>query len=189
MGRFYALDNFSAFCVGIWGYHFPTAEHAYQYAKYMPAEDQIASGDEDRLFRMRMAAKSIHGAPSAHEAKRLGASHPELIRGDWHDVKEDIMLAILLAKYEQHAYVQTTLERTGRLPVVETSPIDAFWGWGKYRTGRNTLGRSWMRVREAKLGVPIRDYRPGLWWRILQWRADRRSETEKRKGFARLRRS
>ena len=35
--------------------------------------------------------------------------------------------------------------------IVEDSPKDNFWGWGKDRTGENHLGKLWMKLRDELL--------------------------------------
>lgn len=51
-------------------------------------------------------------------------------------------------KLDQHPYIQEKLRQTADWILVEDSPKDSFWGWGPDRTGRNELGKIWMRLRD-----------------------------------------
>ncbi len=33
-------------------------------------------------------------------------------------------------------------------PIVEYSPVDAYWGWGPRKNGQNHLGKLWMKLRD-----------------------------------------
>ena len=128
------LDNFSAFAVEWRGRLWPTAEHAYQSAKF-EAEQMI---------------ERIHATRSAHDAKRI-ANDPEyrpLIRPDWQAVKRDVMEEVLRAKFAQHEYVRKKLRETRGWLLVEDSHRDAYWGRGADWTGENWLGRIWMQIRD-----------------------------------------
>lgn len=37
---------------------------------------------------------------------------------------------------------------TGDRELIESSPIDSFWGWGPNKDGANHLGRVWMALRD-----------------------------------------
>jgi hypothetical protein len=58
------------------------------------------------------------------------------------------MKAALLAKHSQHEYVRHTLSRTGRMILVEESPVDNFWGAGEDYDGKNMVGVLWMEIRD-----------------------------------------
>ena len=109
-----------------------TAEHAYQAAKFTDINVIMA----------------IMLAPSAHEAKQIAKEHAHLKRADWNEVKIPVMEEILRAKLSQHAYVRETLEKTGKIMIVENSPTDSFWGRGPDWKGQNHLGKIWMRLRK-----------------------------------------
>lgn len=137
MGRYYALDNFSAFAVELGGMLYPTAEHAYQASKF---RDGVVRG-------------IIQALRSAHEAKkmarRITEESPEYMRCGWGpEAKLEVMENILRAKLHQHPYVQKTLLRTGGMEIVEDSPKDSFWGRGPDWNGENHLGKLWMKLRE-----------------------------------------
>jgi len=128
----YALSNFSAFSVRWRGRLWMTAEHAYQAAKFTDVNVILA----------------IMLAPSAHEAKQIAKKYAHLKRADWDEVKLGVMEEILRAKLSQHAYVRETLEKTGKMMIVENSPTDSYWGRGPDWKGENHLGKIWMRIRK-----------------------------------------
>lgn len=135
-GKWYCFDNFSAFAVYWRGRKWPTVEHAYQAAKF-----------DDALI-----VEKIWQATSAHETKRI-ANDPQnlgFIRPNWNEVKHGIMKEILLAKFEQHEYVQKKLKESRGMILVEDSHRDSHWGRGPRWDGENWLGKIWMEIREEK---------------------------------------
>ena len=160
MDKFYALDNFSAFQVLLLGIPFMTAEHAYQWSKFLLADDENARLSPEERSRHHNAQTEVVNAKSAHDAKRLAATHKDLRSPTWEKDKLVQMENVLRAKFEQHEYVRETLRRTEGLPIVETSPVDSFWGWGPNKDGQNQLGRLWMKIRFERLGLPAVDCVP-----------------------------
>lgn len=128
--KHYWLSNFSAFQVVFDGDCYATSEHAYQ-AQRVTNEIHMTE---------------VQRQSSPHAAMKLARQLPQ--RVDWDEVKVGIMLEICRAKLRQHPYIQAALEKTGDRELVEVSPIDAFWGWGPNRDGRNELGKIWMKLRE-----------------------------------------
>ena len=51
------------------------------------------------------------------------------------------MEEICRAKLEQHVFIQKRLRQTGGREIIEDSPADSFWGWGRDRKGLNKLGK------------------------------------------------
>lgn len=128
----YYLSSFSSFTVQRHGIKFPTAEHAYHWAKF-PGNQSLQN--------------IIRHAPSAHEAFVIAQNYKSQRRPDWDAVKVDVMRDILWCKYSQHDYIQTKLPKTGERILIENSWRDDFWGWGPQRDGQNMLGKLWMEVR------------------------------------------
>lgn len=129
---FFALNNFSAHAIEYEGKLYPTSEHAYQAAKL---------SDES-------AREEVRAARSPLETKRLANevyAHFRIERDE--AAKLALMEDILRAKLAQHTEVQDILKQTGTEEIVEDSPIDYFWGEGKDGTGRNELGKLWMKIR------------------------------------------
>ncbi len=134
------FDNFSAYAVEWNGRLWPTAEHAYQSAK----------------FEVEHMIERIHAARSAHDAKKI-ARDPEarrFVRSDWAEIKLSAMEDILRAKFAQHEYVRKKLGETRGWLLVEDSNRDAYWGRGPDWNGENWLGRLWMRIRDEHFPYP-----------------------------------
>lgn len=132
--EFYMFSNFSSFQVEWNGYLWPTSEHAYQAARFMGVQEDLVA--------------SIKDCRSAHDAYKIAKSNITTQRVSWDNEKIDVMYQICRAKLIQHAYIQSHLLSTNEEKLVEDSPKDNFWGWGVERTGRNELGKIWMRLRE-----------------------------------------
>ena len=88
----------------------------------------------------------IRKAPSPAAAKRLGRRVD--LRSDWDHVKDDVMHAILQAKFAVPE-LRDALLATGDAELVEANTWgDTYWGVCGGR-GRNQLGRTLMRIRDA----------------------------------------
>ncbi len=132
--EFYVLDNFAAFQVDFADRRWMTSEHAYHAMKFIGVRDDIV--------------EQIAESRSPHEALKIATEHRNDRFQNWDEIKVDVMEAICRAKMEQNPYVAQKLLKTGDLDIVEDSPKDDFWGWGKNRDGQNQLGRIWMKLRE-----------------------------------------
>ncbi len=130
------LSNFWECSIEIAGMAFPTAEHAYQ-----------AQKTHDLAERER-----IRGLLTPGRAKHAGGR--VVLRPDWIDVKEEIMLSIVKAKFEQNSDLANALLSTDEAEIVEGNLWhDNFWGdcscaKCKNRAGRNALGEILMKVRD-----------------------------------------
>lgn len=131
---FYALDNFSAHAVKIWGIDFPTSEHAYQWKKYSVSCPELA--------------EQILEAGSAHDVKVLSDQNKDKMPSLWHKEKVAVMEEILRAKAAQHEDVRKKLVKSGKRMIIENSPTDSFWGIGPDGKGENMVGKIWMKIRE-----------------------------------------
>lgn len=49
---------------------------------------------------------------------------------------------------ELYDTVRDALKRSGNRRIIENSPVDAFWGIGPDRTGKNMVGELWMKLRD-----------------------------------------
>ena len=134
VGEYSFLSNFYDSAVTIDGKHFSTSEHAFQAYKTLDGE----------WF------ENIRTARSAGVAKRLGREAP--LRKDWENIKDEIMLKCLRAKFGNPELKQMLLD-TGDAQLVEGNDWhDGYWGvcrcskhGGK---GKNMLGRLLMQVRQ-----------------------------------------
>ena len=113
----------------------PTAEHAFQMMK--------TTDPNMREF--------IAMAPTASQAKSRGRGVK--IRGDWEQIKFDVMYRIQLAKYRQNPHLRTALLATGDAELEEGNWWhDNTWGNCKCERcrdveGYNMLGNILMKVR------------------------------------------
>ena len=128
-GEFAFLSNFHRAPFKWRGKQWPTAEAAF-----------AASKTHDARERER-----IRAAPSPAQAKRLGRRVD--LRLDWERLKDDVMHAILQAKFAVPE-LRDALLATGDAELVEGNTWgDVYWGRVDGR-GRNQLGRTLMRIRD-----------------------------------------
>ena len=129
-GEYAFLSNFDRTPFRWAGRVWPSCEAAFQ-----------ASKTRDERERER-----IRTAPSPAAAKRLGRRVD--LRRDWERVKDDVMHAILQAKFAVPA-LRDALLATGDAELVEGNTWgDTYWGVCA-GAGRNQLGRTLMRIRDA----------------------------------------
>eukprot|EP00698_Gefionella_okellyi_P011400 TRINITY_DN29_c1_g1_i5.p1 TRINITY_DN29_c1_g1~~TRINITY_DN29_c1_g1_i5.p1 ORF type:complete len:184 (-),score=30.90 TRINITY_DN29_c1_g1_i5:39-590(-) len=98
-------------------------------------------------------AESVRLSDTAKEAKRLGGGGK--LRPDWEDVKENVMMRALLAKFEQHSDFRELLLGTGDARLVEHTNRDAYWGDGGDGSGKNRLGICLMKLRDSQRKRPV----------------------------------
>lgn len=132
--EFFVFDNFSSFGIVMDGEFYPTVEHAYQAGKFVKSAPNIA--------------KQIKKCFSAHEAQKIAFANRDKQVKDWDKIKVKYMEKLLRLKLEQNPYVKKKLLQTKNYIICEDSPKDSFWGIGEERTGRNELGKLWMKLRD-----------------------------------------
>lgn len=145
------LSNFYPCRIHLDGRVWPHSEAWYQ-----------AQKSENPAYREKILRR-----PSPGWAKRIGDSRvgsrrisrrswfrrrPQDLRSDWDEIKEEVMRQVLAAKFSQNPSLRRALVRTVPAELVEDSPRDLFWGSGRDGSGRNTLGRLLMELRETLLG-------------------------------------
>lgn len=123
-----SLSNFAIATIVVDGKEYRSVEHYFQACKSTTEWEH----------------EMVRNAGSPAEARSLGKTVG--LRPDWEDVKEDVMMAGLLAKFRQHPQLRQLLLSTGDRPVHEDSPNDMEWGWGQGR-GQDRLGKLLVRVR------------------------------------------
>ena len=69
------------------------------------------------------------------------------IRADWDDVRNDVMYTALTAKFTQNEQLKKLLQETGNAEIIEASPRDEYWGWGRNKDGQNMLGKLLIKCR------------------------------------------
>lgn len=131
--KYGCFSNFYEGPFEIDGSIWPTTEH---YFAAMKTHD--VSQQED-----------IRKAKTPLEAKQMGRVCS--LREDWDDVKYDVMLDALRAKFGNNPVLKDTLLSTADALIYEDSPYDKVWGTGEkggVGKGQNLLGKALMQVRE-----------------------------------------
>ena len=132
--RYYEFTNFSLYPVQLDGKQWPTTEHYFQAQKFVGTP----------------YAEAIRKQPNARRAFDM-SRNPKVSRwrrGDWDQVKDDIMLKCLRAKFTQHRDLREMLLDTGERNLIEHTPNDSYWGDGGDGSGQNKLGKLLMQVRK-----------------------------------------
>jgi hypothetical protein len=129
-GEYRWLSNFWACKVSHDGILYSSVEHAFQAAKTL-----------DFAKRWEISQLEKPG-----EAKRAGRQ--VVLRPDWEQIKDRVMMELVLHKFAFNADLKHKLLATGNIPLVEGNTWnDTYWGicLGK---GENKLGRILMAVRD-----------------------------------------
>ncbi len=128
-GHWAFLSNFYTSRLQYKGYWYLTAEHAYQATKMVNKVDR----------------EWVAEAMSPGQAKRYTKNRK--MRGDWGQVKDQIMLDVLRAKFSDPSLAKLLLE-TGEQDLVEHNYWhDTYWGVCD-GVGENKLGKILMQVRD-----------------------------------------
>jgi ribA/ribD-fused uncharacterized protein len=125
------FSNFAAYSIELKGKQWPTSEHYFQAQKFAVSEHEEA----------------VRQAKSPMLAARMGRDRSRPLRADWESIKDDVMLEVVRAKFEQHADIRAVLLATGDATIVEHTDNDSYWGDGGDGSGRNMLGSILMEVR------------------------------------------
>jgi ribA/ribD-fused uncharacterized protein len=127
------FSNFYKCNVKIDGETYKTTEHYFQAMKFQGNKSYF---------------EKIKNSSSASEAANLGRSRTYPLREDWENVKDDIMLKALRAKFTQHTVLKNLLLSTGDSILVEHTKNDKYWADGGDGSGLNMLGKLLMKVRD-----------------------------------------
>jgi len=127
------FSNFANFPVEIGGRLWKTTEHYYQAQKYAGTEYEEIIANIEAPFRAKKMAKK-EGLPK---------------RKEWYEVKFDVMMEAVTAKFNQHPMLQDILVSTGNAILKEHTELDHYWGDGGDGTGRSRLGEALMMVRSS----------------------------------------
>lgn len=112
----------------------PTSEHYFQAMKFKDTNKQYM--------------ENIRNATSPALAKKKGGNKQIKICDDWEDIKEDIMMIALRAKFTQHRNLNKILLDTHGKYLVEHTDRDSYWGDGGNGSGKNRLGILLMKLRD-----------------------------------------
>lgn len=131
------FSNFAAFPIEVDGKSWPTSEHYFQAQKFV-----------DDAHR-----EAIRTTENPMDAAKMGRDRSRPLRDDWDQVKDDVMLSALRAKFSQHSSLRSLLLETGEAELVEHTKNDSYWADGGDGSGRNMLGILLMRVRDELRSV------------------------------------
>jgi N-glycosidase YbiA len=120
-----AFSNFSKHPFTLDRVWYPTAEHAFQAAKFAGLPQ----------------AETIRAMRGAKDAARKARELRKFVRADWDAVKEIELRRILLAKFTAHGEARDLLISTDDEPIEFASPMDDYWGVGRDGDGQNRFGR------------------------------------------------
>lgn len=109
-GRYRFLSNFYKAMMNIDNKEYATVEHYFQSMKH-------AGTDLEEIIRL---------ASTPVKAKKLAWTSE--LPPNWHEIKEDVMLKALRAKFSQHSILGARLLATGNARLHEDSPTDMYWG-------------------------------------------------------------
>lgn len=128
----YWLTNFWLCSVNIFGMIFRNSEAAYQSQKFTDPSIQ-------QCF-CNMKPRQAFDAVRSNELKNL-------VRPDWHSIKDNIMYEVVKAKFVQNPELRRRLLATGASKLIEHTTNDNYWADGGDGSGQNMLGLILMRVR------------------------------------------
>jgi ribA/ribD-fused uncharacterized protein len=131
-GAYGQFSDFAPFAIQLRGRRWATPEHYFQAQKFVGTPDE----------------ELVRKAPSAMIAARMGRDRSRPLRADWEEVKDDVMLDALRAKFRQHPVLGGLLLGTGDRRIVEHTANDDYWGDGGDGSGLNRLGELLMVVRQ-----------------------------------------
>ena len=133
----------------------------FEYKGYKVTSSEQAFMLEKALMFDKSMVERVLSTTNPAEIKKLGRKVKNFDEKKWNEVRYDIMVDILCAKFSTEP-LKTELLNTGIEFIVEASPTDKIWGAGlalgdprlnyaKYYPGRNLLGHALMDAR-ARLG-------------------------------------
>lgn len=125
------LANYSNHGFELQGKYWPTVEHFYQAQKFEDTELQ----------------EKIRNASTPKIASMIGRDRNNKLRENWRNIKRDIMLEGVLAKFRAHPDILKKLLNTGDEEIIENTDIDYYWGCGENKTGRNEFGKILVKAR------------------------------------------
>lgn len=126
------LSNFFVSPITLDEKEYPTVEHWFQSQK----------------FTDRHLQEKIRLCDTPAVAKRLGRTRDTSFLSNWDEIKEDIMLKGLRAKFMQNETLKNQLLQTGSALLEEEASWDSYWGLGRSGKGKNRMGFLLMKVRD-----------------------------------------
>ena len=154
---YYELSGDYGSPIVIGGHIWPSVTH-YVEAHKFARPDGSYTKDVMRIAR----------ADTAVLAANMGRDRSVPLRHEWEEVRDEIMLRALTAKFTQYPHLRTKLLETGDAPIVEHTERDLYWGDGEDGRGQSMLGTLLVQLRDAlKRGYLPNDTYP----LAFRWRA------------------
>ena len=129
------LSPFSAHEINIWGEVFKTHEHAYQASRLQPGAER----DSVKNAKSPLQAWLLAQEYKANKDVFIDHSREKL---------EEITEELFRAKAQQHEDVQEILKRLKGRGILKVFGSDANWGTGRDASGKNFMGKLWMKIAE-----------------------------------------
>lgn len=140
-GEYGCMSNFYPASFVANGLEWKSSEHYYQAHKFMPLDNAKPTDEQYALFEL------VRSQPTAKACYKTAYQHADKFRPDWPMVKNQIMWAALVHKFDQHPELKQKLVATGEKNLVEHALKDAHFGCGIHHDGRNVLGKMLMTIR------------------------------------------
>ena len=125
------FSNFALFPITIDGVVWPSNEHYYQAQKFL---------DQNLKDKVR-------NATTPYLAAQIGRDPSLPIRPDWDLVKDQVMLLVLKAKFNQYEILKELLLSTNTSHIFEHTSNDCYWADCGDHSGKNMLGVELMQIR------------------------------------------
>ncbi len=129
------------------GVYYKTVEHYYQSQKFLDLE----------------LRKKVIEAETPKEASNIGRDRNHPLRKNWKEMKQQVMLEGVLAKFRSHPTILQKLIETRNEEIIENTIDEYYWGCGKDKTGENNFGKILCHAREI--------LKQELFHRIFDWEA------------------
>ena len=134
---YYELARFYEIPIIIDGEIWPSAGHYVEANKFVDSQGSYTQ----YAFDIRIATLPA-------EVIKISGDQSSFIRPDWEEVRDEIMLKALTAKFTQYRDLYKSLMDTEDAYIVEHVEEDHYWGDGEDGTGKSILGELLMKLRD-----------------------------------------
>ncbi len=131
-GEFGYLATYSNYGFYKDGVYYKTSEHYYQSKKMVDSKIQ----------------KQIIEAKTPKEASDIGRNRKNQKKGNWKNIKKQVMFEAVLYKFEQNEELKEKLLSTGNEEIIEETTKENYWGIGPNYDGQNNYGKILCQVRD-----------------------------------------
>ncbi|MGN6670572.1 MAG: NADAR family protein [Candidatus Nucleicultricaceae bacterium] len=143
---FYEFANFFNHAVFYKGKKFATTEHYFQWKKFEDTQDPDLIKIRDLIQQSSRPREAFDYAKgnSSNSTELFKGAHQkvtaQLQKIGWHNgLKDQVMSEALALKFR--GTLGSVLLATDGYSIVEASPYDDYWGYGKNKRGKNKLGQ------------------------------------------------